>query len=346
MSLLPSSKPSVDPTQTGDIQVLGVEGDDTTAVLDALGSETARSLFRAIHEDPGTPTALADAIDTSVQNVLYHLGKLEDADLIQVADTQYSEKGREMNVYAPADNPLVIFVGSEERERGFRALLKRLFGAVAVLTLSSALFYAWVERMPFLARTGAEGPEPEPVVGPGLAFFLGGLTMVLVLGASWYWNKQFDRRGRQLVTSSVLSGQDIETSRRVLIGSSVLFAILGCSWLIQAILAVDFTLLGSPYLFGAGLVTLVVLAAGNAYWNEGLLISWLLVFLPICSLSFYGIGVALRTGTWSTAVGGILFGLLVGVIGALTIGSVGHLIGIGGRRMIGVNRELTVEGSS
>jgi DNA-binding transcriptional ArsR family regulator len=335
MSLLPTSKPSVDPTQEGDIQVLGVEGDDTTAVLDALGSETARSLFRAIHDDPRTPTALADAIDTSVQNVLYHLGKLEDAELVQVADTQYSEKGREMNVYAPVDNPLVIFVGSEERERSFRDLLARLFGAVGVLVVSSLLFYVWTEGTPFLAQTGAAGPEPEPAIPPGFAFFLGGFLIAVVLVATWYWSDRLDRGRHRVLRNSLLAGRDRTNSRRLLVAGFGLFGLLSAAWLIQGRFDILVVIPMGLDLVQHGLVALGLFAVAIAYWNDGWLVSMSVLFLLISPITLYGVGIALRTGEWSTATGGILFGLTAGLVGAVVLGSVGFLVGAGARRVVG-----------
>ena len=77
-------------------------------MLDALSSETAQSIVVELSAEPATPAAVADRIGTSVQNVSYHLTRLEDAGLVTVTGTRYSEKGCEMKVYAPAVTSLVI----------------------------------------------------------------------------------------------------------------------------------------------------------------------------------------------------------------------------------------------
>ncbi|MDZ5811631.1 winged helix-turn-helix transcriptional regulator, partial [Halorubrum sp. AD140] len=51
---------------------------------------------------------IAKSVDQSVQNVSYHLERLCDADLIAPIETWYSEKGREMTVYALAIEQLVV----------------------------------------------------------------------------------------------------------------------------------------------------------------------------------------------------------------------------------------------
>jgi DNA-binding transcriptional ArsR family regulator len=108
MSLLPSTD-DASAEQEGDIQVLGVEEDETASVFSALSSDTARRVLTALYNDPAPPSELADRLDMSVQNVSYHLKNLRDAGLVEVADTRYSEKGKEMKVYAPVDTPMVCF---------------------------------------------------------------------------------------------------------------------------------------------------------------------------------------------------------------------------------------------
>jgi len=136
--LLPSS-PDTSAADDGDPRVVGLDSDDADDVLAALSSGTARELLSALHDDPGTPSELADRVDTSLQNTQYHLEKLADADVIRVLDTVYSEKGREMKVYAPTDQPLVVFAGDDEKETGLRAALSRLLGGIGAVAGASLL---------------------------------------------------------------------------------------------------------------------------------------------------------------------------------------------------------------
>lgn len=89
-------------------------------IIEALRSPTARDLLTEIYDDHATTSQLAAAVDTSLQNALYHLNRLQDAGLVEVVGTWYSEKGAEMDVYGPAVDPLVIWVGATARHPGFR----------------------------------------------------------------------------------------------------------------------------------------------------------------------------------------------------------------------------------
>ena len=117
-----------------------VDLDEETAdeVFEALSSGTTRSIFLSLHQNPQTASDLADETETSVQNIQYHLGKLKDADLVEVVDTWYSERGTEMKVYAPKDDSLVLFAG-RDKQSTLRSLLNRVAGVLTLLVPASIL---------------------------------------------------------------------------------------------------------------------------------------------------------------------------------------------------------------
>jgi DNA-binding transcriptional ArsR family regulator len=205
--LLPSSS-DVEPPSGGTPRVLGVDSDDADGLLSALSSDTARGLLSELHDDPATASELSDRADTSLQNAQYHLKKLEDADLISPVDTIYSEKGREMTVYAPSDGPLILFAGKEEQTTGLEDVLSRVLGVAVLLGLiSAAIQYATSEG---LLRIGEQATESSggggmgtfstestataadatsnvlATIPPGVLFFAGGL-LVLALGSAWLY---------------------------------------------------------------------------------------------------------------------------------------------------------------
>jgi DNA-binding transcriptional ArsR family regulator len=120
-------------------RVIGVDSEEADDVLAALSAATARKLLAELNETPAPPGELAERVDTSLQNVQYHLEKLEAAGAVAVVDTVYSEKGREMDVYAPANQPLVICAGGEQETSGVRSALASLLGGFGALALASLL---------------------------------------------------------------------------------------------------------------------------------------------------------------------------------------------------------------
>lgn len=100
-------QPTVDhaPREQTDV-VIG--RDEPTDALRVLSCDTAQRILAALTDEPGTASDVAADVDASLQNVSYHLDRLCDAELITRVNTWYSEKGREMTVYAPTAERLVV----------------------------------------------------------------------------------------------------------------------------------------------------------------------------------------------------------------------------------------------
>ncbi len=200
MELLPRQV-SPDPD---DPEVRDVTSQDAGAAFEALTSETARRVLATVYDEPATPSEVREEVGTSLQNVHYHLERLEDADLIEPAGTGYSEKGNEMTVYAPATEALVLFAGRADDRSRVQRLLRRVFAMVSGLSVV-AVAAEWFFGTSEPATTGGDGDggigiasnEGGDVTGqasrgvadlladPVLLFFLGGLLAVVVLSAWW-----------------------------------------------------------------------------------------------------------------------------------------------------------------
>lgn len=118
-------------------RVVGIREDAADEVFEALSSRTAREILAALYEEPDTASSVADEVGTSLQNATYHLEKLVGADLVEVADTWYSEQGREMKVYAPATESLVVFASDEASKPSLKERLMNVLGVLGVLGIAS-----------------------------------------------------------------------------------------------------------------------------------------------------------------------------------------------------------------
>jgi DNA-binding transcriptional ArsR family regulator len=207
MSLLPRRVES--DRRPDDARVLDIEGEDADDAFEALSSGTARRILAAIYEEPRTPPEVRDEVGTSLQNVHYHLDRLESADLIEPSGVGYSEKGSEMTIYAPRSEAVVLFAGRESDRSRFRRLLGRVLGLY--LLLAAVVAVAGSARELLSGGAGADGGasvsfQAESVrttgdaaaTGGGAAtvgallsdplfvFFLGGLVTIVGLAAYWW----------------------------------------------------------------------------------------------------------------------------------------------------------------
>ena len=194
--LLPSEmEPDVSADDDGELRILSLEDEGAQELIASLSSDTARSIYSALHDEPSTASELSETVSTSLQNVRHHLSNLAEAELVEVAGTRYSCKGREMKVYAPTGDSLVVCVGSEADSERLADSLGAVLGVVAILGLVAAL----VQRLFGAGVVDLGGPGTAPRVGdsvgsatgpilglvqPGVAVLLGGL-LVVALVVAW-----------------------------------------------------------------------------------------------------------------------------------------------------------------
>jgi predicted ArsR family transcriptional regulator len=124
--------------------VLTIDDEMTDEVLSSVSSETARRILASVHDTPKIPIDLAEELDTTTQNIRYHLDNLEDAGLIEVTDVCYSEKGREMYVYEPSDAPSMLVFGKETDATRMRKVLTKVSSSVGPAAIA-AVFVAKVK---------------------------------------------------------------------------------------------------------------------------------------------------------------------------------------------------------
>jgi len=172
--------------------VIAIDDAAAEEVFAALSSNTARSILAALYTQPRTASEIADEVDTSLQNVNYHLTSLRESGLIKVVETWYSEQGKEMDVYAPLNQVLVLFAGDELQRSSLLEAVKQVIGFVGIFALVSLI----VERvarpitLDAAVRVGNSGPDAGQttfVLSPGALFFLGSLITLLTFATWWHY---------------------------------------------------------------------------------------------------------------------------------------------------------------
>ena len=190
--------------------VLSIGDDHAGDVVEAIAAETTREVLATVYEEPATASEVADRVGTSLQNVSYHLEKLQDVGLVEVGDTWYSAQGNEMKVYAPTNESVVLFAGDETTRSTLRETLRRVLGAGGLLAAGALLVDRVVQVPgPAVFHTSGSGEDgfdldghsfaardPDPTLlptvelggwlTPGTLFLLGGLVALAAVVA-WAW---------------------------------------------------------------------------------------------------------------------------------------------------------------
>ena len=316
-----------------DPSVVGLDDEDADRLFDALGSETSRAVLAACYERGRTRSGLANDLETSVQNVGYHVDKLESAGLLEAVETRYGENGREVRVYEPSKRAVIVAAGEPGLVERLADALDRLFAPVVLVGLVAmvaAVLARGPERFGMLgddaaASTDAAAQAGRVATGSGVtvavAVFLLGLAAVLLADRRGAFDRDEARRtGR----AALLVGHDSRRTRRI------------AAWCVGlglgAFLAVDLGVTGTTRVAGVSAVAALlavplgtVVAAFYARVDDGVLVSWLASSAPIVGIWGYfvageAVGSGLEPGLVAAGVASVL---LLG----FPLGSVAYLVG-------------------
>lgn len=183
-----SNSAETPPPSKDDPYLLGFDEENAGDALRSLSSETAREIVTLLQENPSTAPDVAASLDTSLQNVHYHLDRLQDADVVHDVGTVYSEKGREMAVYESAGSPILLVGGDATDRERLADHLSELLGALGIVALTSVAVQRTVHQ------SGTPSPAAAGEVGallpPGMIAFVAGVGIVSLL----IWIRSLGRR--------------------------------------------------------------------------------------------------------------------------------------------------------
>ena len=176
----------------------------------AIGSPTANEILHILAEGPKSATDLTEVLDIPMGTLKYHIENLLDAGLIEITETRYSVKGREVKVYALRDQLLIV----APKVTSIRSILLKYASLFAIVIVASMAMFAILPLLPNAppgpgsptfqtdggggagmiaekavpADTGWSVPSPA---APVLAFFMGGslVLLILLLYEAYRWQK-------------------------------------------------------------------------------------------------------------------------------------------------------------
>lgn len=315
MSLLPGPRPSIKTTQDGAIQIRNLVEEEASEIFQALAAEKSRAVLQEIYAEPGTASAIADRLDSSLQNTMYHLKKLEATGLVRVAGIQYSSRGKEMDVYAPSESPVVIFVGTESRKRGLYRILKNFAGSIAI-SCGAGLF-AYVALMGTFPSMSLIQDDSFAIPGVILAGFLGGIVSILLYtmfkpqsphGPSSVFTTEIPHNQTRLGVQSGGAGSSLLVQV-----ASLFFTVSLLFWFARQAFGLVYTLQFGTLLPLLGMVSALV-AAGVAYRGASVIGCWTVAGSGIAGILGHQIAVVF---------GGLLPPSLAAWVAYITLGAIG-----------------------
>jgi DNA-binding transcriptional ArsR family regulator len=194
-----------------DVVVIQPGDERAQKIARAMASQTANAVIQAFGGGPLTSSEVARLMKIPITTASYHIENLLDAGLLEVTETRWSEKGREVKVYALANQVLIIAPPVSD----LRSVLQKyatLFGLLVFASLSLLTFLPLVlpQGMPggswdssaVPKMTGGSGEEFSTLRAPAfdtagtppvhdlvMGFFFGACAVLLALMVYevYYW---------------------------------------------------------------------------------------------------------------------------------------------------------------
>ena len=176
----------------------------------AMASPTANEILHLLSGGPKTASDLTGLLNIPMGTLKYHIENLLEAGIVEISETRYSVKGREVKVYALRDQLLIV----APKMTNIRSLLLKYASLFVVVIVASMALLAVLplfdpgmqvaapQAIPGAGDTREAGilAEGAPSVdrsipstaAPVLAFFMGGcmVLLILFLYEAYRWQKK------------------------------------------------------------------------------------------------------------------------------------------------------------
>jgi DNA-binding transcriptional ArsR family regulator len=189
---------------TEDIIVLEPGDERAQKIGKAISSQTANDILHILSRGSQTASDLTELLHIPMGTLKYHIDNLLEAGLVEIAETRYSIKGREVKVYRLKDQLVIV----APKVTNIRSILLKYASLFVIVILASLVMLAILPLLQppgipepaagFITQDGTGGggaemltkeataPRAGPVAGiwsaaPVLAFFLGGCMVLLIL---------------------------------------------------------------------------------------------------------------------------------------------------------------------
>ncbi len=199
---------------TEDIIVLEPGDERAQKIGKAISSQTANDILHILSQGSQTASDLTELLHIPMGTLKYHIDNLLEAGLVEIGETRYSIKGREVKVYRLKDQLVIV----APKVTNIRSILLKYASLFVVVIMASLVMLAILPLFQapgipepaagFISQdaTGGGGAEmltkevSAPRAGPAadirsaapvLAFFMGGcmVLLILILYEAYQWQK-------------------------------------------------------------------------------------------------------------------------------------------------------------
>lgn len=143
-------------------------GEESKKLTQVISNDTARKIIELLADAPLSATDIADRLQTPLTTIAYNLENLESVGLVKVERIKYSEKGREVKIYAPV-RKLIVVVPEKTDRKSVTDIIRKYLGVILAAVLASSFIEFFMRsRSEKMIQTYdyslAQTPFPTPVI--------------------------------------------------------------------------------------------------------------------------------------------------------------------------------------
>lgn len=113
-------------------------GEESKKITQVISNDTARQIIELLADAPLSASDIAERLQAPLTTVTYNLENLESVGLVKVERIKYSEKGREVKIYAPV-RKLIVVVPEKTDRKSVADVLRKYMGVILASVLASSL---------------------------------------------------------------------------------------------------------------------------------------------------------------------------------------------------------------
>lgn len=147
-------------------------GDESKKITQVISNDTARQIIELLADAPLSASDIAERLQAPLTTITYNLENLESVGLVKVERIKYSEKGREVKIYAPV-RKLIVVVPEKTDRKSVADVLRKYMGVILAAVLASSFiefFMRSVSRSAKMMQITSDSvdslPVPAPVIAP------------------------------------------------------------------------------------------------------------------------------------------------------------------------------------
>lgn len=136
---------SEDPMGINDkIEILSTDDDRIKAVGELLSSDSSRAILKLLFNEEMTANQIAQKTEISLPLVMYHLKKMQDANVVRISQTGKNTKSHDMKYYTVDKFAIVILPsGMSEKAKSSKSLFNSFNRIYRFATIGGVSLAAW-----------------------------------------------------------------------------------------------------------------------------------------------------------------------------------------------------------